>query len=50
MLPYQLTAPAEDDLREIARYTFAQWGEKQSLHYAGLLEKRFRDIAAGTAP
>lgn len=49
MPPYQLTAPAEEDLREIARYTRAQWGERQSLRYAGLLEKRFREIAAGTS-
>ena len=47
MLLYRLTAPAEEDLRKIARYTLAQWGERQSLHYAGLLEKRFQDIAAG---
>lgn len=49
MLPYDLTELAEDDLKEIARYTLKNWGKKQSLHYAGLLEKRFREIADGIA-
>ena len=48
MLPYEITSPAEEDLKEIARYTLTQWGKKKSLHYAGLLEICFRDIAAGT--
>jgi toxin ParE1/3/4 len=29
MLPYELTLAAEADLREIARYTLRQWGERQ---------------------
>lgn len=49
MLLYELTAAAQEDLRDIARYTFTQWGEKQSLHYAALLEMRFHEIAAKTA-
>ena len=49
MLPYEITSPAEEDLKEIARYTLTQWGKKQSLHYAGLLEKCFQDIAKRTA-
>ena len=49
MLPYEITLTAEEVLKEIARYTLTQWGKKQSLHYAGLLEKCFWDIAAGTA-
>ncbi len=49
MLPYELTLPAEQNLKEIARYTLAQWGKKQSLHYAALLENRFREIAARSA-
>ena len=49
MLPYEITSPAEEDLKEIARYTQTHWGKKQSLHYAGLLEKCFQDIAPGTA-
>jgi toxin ParE1/3/4 len=46
MLPYELTSPAEEDLKEISRYTLMHWGKKQSLRYARLLEKRFREIAA----
>jgi plasmid stabilization system protein ParE len=49
MLLYELTALAQEDLKEIARYTLTQWSEKQSLHYAELLEKRFCEIAARTA-
>lgn len=49
MLLYELTALAEEDLKEIARYTLTEWGEKQALHYAELLEKRFCEIAARTA-
>ena len=49
MLLYELTGPAEEDLKDIARYTLTEWGKKQSLHYAALLEKRFCEIAARTA-
>ena len=49
MLLYELTAPAQEDLKEIARYTVTEWGEKQSLHYAESLEKSFCEIAARTA-
>lgn len=49
MLPYQLTALAQKDLEEIARYTFATWGEAQAFNYAELLEKRFYEIAKKTA-
>ena len=49
MRPYQLTLSAEGDLREIIRYTLETWGEQQALHYAGMLEKRFYEIASKTA-
>lgn len=49
MRPYVLTQSAEDDLKDIARYTLKQWGKKQSLRYANLLEVRFQEIAARTA-
>ena len=49
MSPYKLTAHAREDLKEIARYTLTKWGKEQSLHYAALLEKRFCEIAEGTA-
>ncbi|MDO9423517.1 MAG: type II toxin-antitoxin system RelE/ParE family toxin [Methylobacter sp.] len=41
MQTYLLTPSAEDDLKDIARYTLKQWGKKQSLQYACLLETRF---------
>lgn len=42
---YELTADAESDLREIARYTIDQWGMRQAINYANLLEKAFESIA-----
>ena len=45
MLPYELTPLAEDDLKGIARYTVKEWGKKQSLRYATLLEDHFFEIA-----
>jgi len=41
---YQLTPQAEEDLKQIARYTVKKWGKKQSLKYAGLLEACFLKI------
>jgi plasmid stabilization system protein ParE len=49
MQPYILTPSAEDDLKDIARYTLKQWGKKQSLQYASLLETRFLEIANRTS-
>jgi toxin ParE1/3/4 len=49
MLPYELIPEAEADLKEIARYTFDQWGQEQSLLYARQLENHFLEIAARTA-
>jgi toxin ParE1/3/4 len=49
MLLYELTSAAQEDLKEIARYTLTEWGEKQSIHYAELLEARFCEIADRTA-
>jgi len=46
MLPYKLTPQSEEDIKDIARYTLKQWGKKQSMHYAGLLEKHFRKITS----
>lgn len=45
MQPYDLTPSAEDDIKDIARYTLKQWGKKQSLQYASLLQTRFLEIA-----
>ncbi len=49
MRPYVLTQLAANDLKDIARYTLGQWGKKQSLQYANLLETRFQEIADSTA-
>ncbi|WP_411725368.1 type II toxin-antitoxin system RelE/ParE family toxin [Methyloglobulus sp.] len=49
MRSYALTQSAEDDLKDIARYTLKQWGKKQSLRYANLLETCFQEIADRTA-
>ena len=48
MPPYTLTPQSEEDLKGIARYTLKHWGKKQSMHYAGLLEKHFRKITSGS--
>lgn len=48
MLPYELTPLAEQDLKEIARYTLKEWGKKQSIRYARLLEDHFHGIANRT--
>ena len=45
MLPYELTPLAEEDLKGIARYTVKEWGKKQSLRYAELMENHFIKIA-----
>ena len=49
MLPYELTPAAEADLRDIARYTLRQWGERQAQRYVRLLEAGSRRIAEGRA-
>lgn len=49
MLPYRLTPPAQQDLKEIAHYTLEKWGGKQVLLYKDLLERRFHEIAHETA-
>lgn len=46
---YQLTQQAEEDLKQIARYTVKQWGKKQSLKYADLLEACFLEIVHRSA-
>jgi len=46
MQAYQLTFSAQEDLKEIASYTLVNWGRKQSLHYASLLESKFNQIVS----
>ena len=47
MSEYELTTFAEDDLKNIARYTIDTWGLKQAKRYEALLVKGFRQIAQG---
>jgi len=47
MSSYQLTEEAEEDLREIARYTIKTWGKKQLATYRKALNKSFKAIAKG---
>lgn len=47
MPDYKLTTHAEQDLRDIARYTIDMWGVEQAERYEALLSKRFQEIAQG---
>jgi len=44
---YELTILAEEDMRDIARYTIDKWGIAQAERYEALLSKRFQEIAQG---
>jgi len=43
---YILTDEAEQDLREIARYTLQKWGKKQLENYRKELKKQFETIGS----
>lgn len=43
----RLTAAAENDFREILRWTLTQFGERQSYVYAETLSIALRDLAGG---
>lgn len=43
----KLTTHAEQDLRDIARYTINMWGMAQAERYEAILSKRFQEIAQG---
>ena len=45
--PYVLTRGAEEDLRGIARYTVAQWGEQLCRTYIAELEMQATALAQG---
>lgn len=47
MPDYKLTTHAEQDLRDIARYTIDKWGMAQAERYEAILSKRFQEIAKG---
>jgi len=43
---FTLTKKAKDDLKEIARYTQAQWGRDQRNKYLAMLDGCFHQLAA----
>jgi toxin ParE1/3/4 len=45
MPTYRKTRRADDDLKEIYRYTRRTWGRDQAEHYIRGLEQRFRALA-----
>lgn len=45
---YLLSKDAEQDLRDIARYTLDKWGQKQFLTYRQLLKNKFEAIGKGS--
>ncbi len=49
MFLYELTKEAEQDLREIARYTLKHWGKDVLNQYRSGLEATFKAIANGEA-
>ncbi|MCU7919276.1 MAG: type II toxin-antitoxin system RelE/ParE family toxin [Candidatus Thiodiazotropha sp. (ex Epidulcina cf. delphinae)] len=50
MQPYELTEDAEQDLREVARYTLNQWGKEMLRQYRNGLKETFKAIAANDVP
>lgn len=47
MSSYILSADAEQDLREIARYTLDNWGQQQLNRYRRQLKTQFEAIGSG---
>jgi len=50
MQTYELTKDAEQDLRELARYTLSQWGKKILRQYQKGLKDTFYAIATNEVP
>lgn len=46
-MPYLLSIDAENDLREIARYTHQQWSNKQFIKYRDGLKNALTKIGEG---
>lgn len=44
---YDLSQSAEDDLRDIVRYTRQLWGDSQARHYVAVLKSGIERVAAG---
>ena len=49
MLSYELSLDAEDDLREIARYTLKRWGREALREYQDGLKRTINAIGDNTA-
>lgn len=47
MASYILSKAAEQDLRDIARYTLNRWGHKQLAKYRSALKQKFEAIGRG---
>lgn len=50
MTSYTFTRSAQNDLRDIAKYTSKQWSKDQTLKYAGDLDQCFDLIAKHSQP
>jgi toxin ParE1/3/4 len=50
MQQYELTEDAEQDLREVARYTLNRWGKEILQQYRNGLKTTFEAIAANDMP
>jgi toxin ParE1/3/4 len=46
---YELAAAAEEDLRNISRYTISTWGREQAARYIAQLDTQFELIGDGRA-
>ena len=44
-ITFKITPRAQDDLKEIGRYTLSEWGKKQRDRYLRNLDKRFSWLA-----
>lgn len=50
MVSYLLSSEAEQDLRELIRFTKQQWGNEQVIKYRQVLKNTFELIAKETRP
>jgi len=50
MLPYELSVDAENDLREVARYTLNKWGKDALITYRNGLKDKFIEIGESILP
>jgi toxin ParE1/3/4 len=50
MVLYELTKDAEQDLREVARYTLNRWGKEMLQQYRKGLKETFKAIVSNDVP